>query len=131
MTNPDPTTAYALLAMAVLGALVWAYHVFTRDWTENQERIWREGGSISNHRRFKMEYHRRAIASHVAGVHRVNSHYAPDGQVPVCGIPRHRREKRAYFVPLIRYVTCTACHEYLQVAMQAHAERLAGSRRVP
>lgn len=120
--NPDPSTAYALFAMACLGALVWAYHVFTRSWNENQERIWRESHTVSNHRRFAMEYHRRAIASHVAGVKRVNSHYAPDGQVPVCGIPRHRREERAYYLPVIRLVTCVRCHDYLQAMALRHYE---------
>lgn len=120
MNNPDPSTAYGLLAMLCLGAVVWAYHVFTRDWNENKDRIRRESHTISNHRRFAMEYHRRAIASHVAGVKRVNSHYAPDGQIPVCGIPRHRREKRALFVPLVRYVTCDACHDYLQLMALRH-----------
>lgn len=119
--NPDPSTAFALFGMAVLGALVWTYHVFTRGWNENQERLWRESNTLSNHRRFKMEYHRRAIASHVAGIKRVNSHYAPDGQIPVCGIPRHRREKRALYVPVIRLVTCDRCHEYLQ-AMVLHCQ---------
>lgn len=119
----------ALLIMAILGALVWIRHVFTRDWNENQDRLRRESGSISNHRKFAIEYHRRRIVTAVAGFRATVSHYSFEQNLPICG--SHASTDHVV-VPLTRWTTCPDCHRVLDgVLADVHGALSAPIRDTP